>query len=95
MDSNDDQDDATGPAQERSHGLVQATVPPLDEDGLTGAIIGTAAFLVAFVACWIKLDALRAAGYGDWLWICLTGAVLGIVGVLYIRRRRRKLGAES
>lgn len=91
MDNRDDRQDVEVLGDDRPRGLVQATVPPLDQDGLTGAMVGTASFLVAFVVCWIRLGALRAAGYGDWLWICLTGAVLGIVGVLYIRRRRRRL----
>ncbi len=80
---------------EERRALVQATVPALDEDGLNGAMIGTGAFLVAFVVCWIRLDDLRAAGYGDWLWVCLTGAALGLVGIAYILRRRRKMATKD
>lgn len=85
--------DSTGQPEGRRHaghrGLVQADVPPLDADGLTVAVIGTAAFTVALVVCWVRLSALRAAGHGDWLWICLTGAVLGLVGIGYLAARRR------
>ncbi|QCV95710.1 DUF2530 domain-containing protein [Acidipropionibacterium acidipropionici] len=95
MGNTDDRQDVEVLDDDRPRGLVQATVPPLDQDGLTGAMVGTAAFLAAFVVCWIRLDALRTAGYGDWLWICLTGAALGIVGILYMSRRRHKLAANQ
>lgn len=78
----------------RHRGLVQATVPPIDQDGLTGALIGTGTFLVATIVCWLRRASLRAAGYGDWVWICLTGTVLGVLGTLYIFGRRRRIAAR-
>ena len=80
-------------AQHR-RGLVQAEVPPLDEDGLTVALLGTGAFLLATLVCWLRLNALRSAGYVDWRWICLTGTWLGALGCLYILRRRHKLASK-
>ncbi|WP_425393324.1 DUF2530 domain-containing protein [Acidipropionibacterium thoenii] len=77
------------PRPARHRGLVQAEVPPLDVDGMTAAVAGTAAFTVALIVCWIELPALRRAGHGDWLWICLAGAVLGLVGIGYLAARRR------
>lgn len=72
------------------HLLVQADVAPLDEDGVGIAAVGTALFAVATVVCAWQLEALTRAGHRDWLWICLVGTALGLVGVGYCRARSRR-----
>jgi len=72
---------------------VQATVPPLDEDGVMVSIIGTVLFAVASLVCWIRLDTLTEAGYRDWLWICVSATVLGLCGMVYAIRRRSRTSA--
>ena len=67
-------------ANQREHLLTQANVAP---------VVGTIAFAVASIICWIMLDHLTENGYRDWLWICLTGTALGIVGTAYCWRRSR------
>ncbi|OQY15142.1 MAG: DUF2530 domain-containing protein [Propionibacterium sp. 4572_24] len=52
-------------------------------------IVGTIAFAVASLICWIMLDRLTETGYRDWLWICLTGTGLGVVGTAYCWQRSR------
>lgn len=86
---------STADAHTSSRGplLVQATVPPLDEDGVMVSIIGTVLFAVASLVCWIRLDALTEAGYRDWLWICVSATVLGLCGMVYAIRRRGRTGA--
>ncbi|QQY14131.1 DUF2530 domain-containing protein [Cutibacterium avidum] len=74
---------------QREHLLTQANVAPVDENGVTVGIVGTIAFAVASIVCWIMLDRLTVNGYRDWLWICLTGTALGIVGTAYCWRRSR------
>ena len=56
------------------HLLTQANVAPVDENGVTVGIVGTIAFAVA---------SLTETGYRDWLWVCLTGTGLGVVGTAY------------
>ena len=57
-------------ANQREHLLTQANVAPVDENGGTVGIVGTIAFAVASIVCWIMLDRLTGTGYRDWLWIC-------------------------
>lgn len=78
-------------ADQREHLLIQATVEPVDEDGVVIGAVGTVAFAVATLVCWLMLDRLTAAGYADWLWICLTGTVVGVIGTAYCFRRSRSL----
>ncbi|MDO4412915.1 DUF2530 domain-containing protein [Cutibacterium sp.] len=76
-------------ANEREHLLTQANVAPVDANGVTVGIVGTIAFAVASIVCWAMFDHLTETGYRDWLWICLTGTGLGIVGTAYCWRRSR------
>lgn len=70
--------------------LVQAPVEPLDEDGVTAAVVGTIGFALAAVICWWQLDRLTARGQGWWLWLCVSGTVIGVLQYLYNRRRRSR-----
>lgn len=72
--------------------LVQAPVRALDPDGVGIITLGTIAFSIAGVACWLNLAALESIGQGWWLGVCLVGVALGLVGltVAWTRHRRRK-----
>ena len=58
---------------------------PLDVDGIASVAIGTALFLVAF------LLVVLIRGLDQWAWVCLAGAGLGVLGLLYCIRRRAGL----
>ncbi|UYM06703.1 DUF2530 domain-containing protein [Solicola gregarius] len=68
-----------------------AEVEPLDVDGVRTVTIGTALWLVAFVALLPFVGPLRDAGQIWWLWTCLAGFGLGLIGIEYCRRRRQAL----
>ncbi|MDQ7991156.1 MAG: DUF2530 domain-containing protein [Propionicimonas sp.] len=72
--------------------LVQAPVRALDPDGAAIITVGTAAFAVAGLVCWIELEALVAAGQGWWFWVCVVGFAIGVIGsaVSWTRHQRRK-----
>ena len=76
------------------HTFVQAEVPPLDEDGVTAAKVGTILFAVAGLVCWWQLPRLEAAGDAWWLWVCVAGVVLGALGWAWNARRRRRRSAQ-
>lgn len=61
------------------------------------AVAGMAAFAVAGVVLLLFRGWLAANGHTDWLWICLSGFLIGIPGLITMtrhdanRRRRRAL----
>jgi hypothetical protein len=67
---------------------VVANVDPLDVDGTRTVAVGSVLFLVAFVLLVPFYDRLQGAGRGWWLWTCLAGFGLGVIGWGYCRRRR-------
>ncbi len=66
-----------------------ADVEPLDLDGLRTVEVGTALFFLGFLALLPFYGTLKDDGRGWWLWMCLAGVGLGLIGVEYCRRRRR------
>lgn len=63
--------------EQHRHRLVQATVPPLDEDGGLALAVGTAAFAIA--SCFV---------HGWWLQMTLTGVGVGLAALAYVLWRR-------
>lgn len=84
-------------AQEAVHRL--STAEPLDVDGARTVGIGVAMWAVAGLVLLIAYrDELEAEGNQWWLWTCLAGVGLGLLGWAYSRRRRdqtRALRAAS
>lgn len=73
----------------RNRTYVVADVEPLDVDGVRTVEVGTAIFFVAFVALLPFYGRLEEDGHTWWLWTCLAGVGLGLLGLEYCRRRRR------
>lgn len=71
-----------------------ATVQPLDVDGVRTIGIGAVLWLVAFVALLPFVSTLGDNGRLWWLWTCLAGFGLGLVGWQYCRRRRAHLRGQ-
>jgi len=69
---------------------VIADVDPLDVDGTRTVAVGALSFLVAFLLLLPFREHLEATGRGWWMWTCLAGFGLGVVGWEYCRRRRRR-----
>lgn len=65
-----------------------ADVAPLDVDGVRTVVVGTSLWLVAFVALLPFYGRLQDSGRGWWLWTCVAGFALGLLGYAYCRRRR-------
>ena len=79
--------------------MVQAPVAAVDVDGLRVVTVGTVLFAVAAVLTGLRRDQLAADGHGDWFAICVSGAGLGLVGLLYcwnrVRQRRAAPGPSG
>lgn len=67
---------------------------PLDVDGVAAVTWGTVVWAVALVACLVFRTQLAEAGNGWWTWVCGTGVVLGLAGLVYVRRRRAAYAAR-
>ena len=65
-----------------------APLKPLDVDGVRTVLWGTVLWVVAFVVLLFLRDDLEESGRSWWLWTCLAGAGLGLIGFEYARRRR-------
>jgi H+/Cl- antiporter ClcA len=79
----------TPPAQRAHH--VVADVEPLDVDGVRSLVVGTLAWVGALIALLPFTATLRDQDRLWWLWTCAVGVVLGLLGIAYCRRRRRRL----
>jgi hypothetical protein len=78
---------------EHHHFLVQAPVQPAGGDGLIVITVGTAIFALVSVVFAFAYESLAAHNHASWLQVSVSGFVLGLVGLAYCwRRRRRRAG---
>jgi uncharacterized protein DUF2530 len=94
-----DPDPPGGQPEAEPPGSVEPTlsigeVPPLDVTGVRTVAVGAALWLVALVALLPFYGTLRDDGRSWWVWTCLTGFLLGLVGLEYCRRRRARLAGR-
>jgi hypothetical protein len=66
-----------------------ADVETLDVDGVRTVEIGSALWLIAFLGLLPFYGRLEESGQLWWLWTCLTGFGLGMIGLEFCRRRRK------
>jgi hypothetical protein len=64
---------------------------PLDVDGVRTVVVGTAAWAVAVVTLLAMRTRLDEHNRGWWVWVCVAGLGLGLLGYLYCVRRRDRL----
>ncbi len=69
-------------------------VQPLDVDGVRTVAVVTVLWAVAFVLLALRMDTLQAEGRGWWVWTCLAGVGLGLLGLEYARKRRDAIEFE-
>jgi Protein of unknown function (DUF2530) len=75
-------------ARRGRRGNEPPAVRPVDVDGVRTVAIGTVLWAVAFVVLAVFRDELSDQGVGWWLWTCLAGVGLGLLGLEYTRKRR-------
>jgi len=68
-----------------------ADVPPLDVTGTRTVTIGVVLWALAFIALLPFYETLRDDGHTWWLWTCVAGFGLGLLGREYCRRREQRL----
>ncbi len=65
-----------------------ADVEPLDVDGIRTVQVGIGVWLLAFLGLLPFWGSLAEADRTWWLWTCLAGVGLGLIGLEYCRRRK-------
>lgn len=70
--------------------FVVADVEPVDTDGVRTVQVGTALWLVAFVALLPFYGRLEETDRTWWLWACMAGFGLGLFGIEICRRRAQR-----
>ena len=83
-----DADPATGGPVDASH------LAPVDVDGVRAVATGTVVWTVLLVVCLLVREPLAEAGRGWWSGVCLAGALLGAVGLVFVRWRRDRIAAR-
>ena len=61
---------------------------PVTTDGRKAMLVGLALWLVALVVLLLFPGPLAAAGSQWWLWTCVVGLALGLVGIVVTHRQR-------
>jgi len=83
------------PAEVKTHEIgnrtyIVADVDPLDVDGVRTVAVGAGLWLAGFVLLLPFAGRLADTGRLWWLWTCLAGFGLGIIGWDYCRRHRNR-----
>jgi hypothetical protein len=73
----------------------EAELTPLDHDGLIPIAVLTAAWAVAAIVLFFMRIDLAENDRTWWLWTCVAGFGLGLLGFAYSRRRRDALRAKA
>lgn len=69
----------------------EGTHKPVDVDGVRSVTVGTVLWVIAFLVLLTMRGQLEDEGRSWWLWTCLAGAGLGLLGIEYTRRRRNAI----
>lgn len=74
---------------------IVADVAPLDVDGVRTLLVGSILWALAFVMLLPFSGRLREDGQLWWLWTCVAGFGLGLLGWDFCRRRRDRRQADE
>ena len=69
----------------------RAELEPMETNDVLIVTVGTALFAVAFIVLLAFRTSLERSGHGRWPWIALSGALLGLVGLVYCVRRQQRM----
>ncbi|KIQ63272.1 membrane protein [Kitasatospora griseola] len=67
---------------------LRSAPPPLEANDVAIVGTGTVLWFVAFVVLLPFQGWLSDHGHGNWPWVCLSGGLLGLIGLKYCRARR-------
>ena len=62
-------------------------IEPVPDDGVGAIMVGLVLWAAAGAACLMRREQLAARGDEWWIWTCVAGFLLGLVGLAFVRRR--------
>lgn len=62
---------------------------PIKTDDRKAMLVGIGLWVVGLAVLLVFMVPLNIAGNGWWLWACVAGLALGLVGILYTHWRRK------
>jgi hypothetical protein len=65
---------------------------PLEVNGVQAVLIGTITWLICLVFLLVSHSWLDETGRANWIWIAVSGIILGLLGFRYTTRRAKRLG---
>jgi Protein of unknown function (DUF2530) len=70
---------------------VLPELEPMEVNDVLIVAVGTALFAIASLVLLPMHASLSHSGHGRWPWIALSGFLLGLIGLVYCRRRAQRM----
>jgi hypothetical protein len=70
---------------------ARVEIEPMETNDVLIVAVGTALFAVASAILLPMHASLSHSGHGRWPWIALSGFLLGLLGLVYCRRRAQRI----
>ena len=74
---------------------VTTSVAPLDVDAVRTVQIGTALWAIALVVTVVFREQLHDDSREWWIWTCVAGVILGLMGIVITTRRRKRIAQRT
>jgi hypothetical protein len=68
------------------------TLKPLEVNGITAVTVGTLAWTITLIVLFFSRSWLTETERTHWIWIAVSGIILGLFGYRYSTRRAKRLG---
>ena len=70
----------------------KTSLKPLEVNGITAVTVGTLAWTITLIVLLFSRSWLTETNRTHWIWISVSGIILGLLGYRYSTRRAKRLG---
>jgi hypothetical protein len=70
----------------------KTSLKPLEVNGITAVTVGTLAWTITLIVLLFSRSWLTETERTHWIWISVSGIILGLLGYRYSTRRAKRLG---
>jgi hypothetical protein len=70
----------------------KSSLKPLEVNGITAVTMGTLAWTIILIVLLFSRSWLTETNRTNWIWIAVSGIILGLLGYRYSTRRAKRLG---